>query len=71
MVDQGVSSSGRHEPGKKQFKVLGVGVDAVQIPTVVAQIERWISERISCHFIETVLPACAFSDRVVLRCLIY
>lgn len=51
MVDQGVSSPGRHEPGKKQFRVLGVGVDAVQIPTVVAQIERWISERISCHFI--------------------
>ncbi len=51
MVDQSVSSSGRHEPGKKQFRVLGVGVDAVQIPTVVAQIERWISERISCHFI--------------------
>src|SRR6266481_631040 len=33
------------------FKVLGVRVNAVQIPEVVSQMERWISERSGCHFI--------------------
>lgn len=33
------------------FAVLGVRVDAVQIPDVVAQMERWISERNGCRFI--------------------
>jgi N-acetylglucosaminyldiphosphoundecaprenol N-acetyl-beta-D-mannosaminyltransferase len=36
---------------KTQFRVLGVGVNAVQIPDVVAQMENWISERGECHFI--------------------
>ena len=33
------------------FTVLGVRVNAVQIPDVVTQMERWISERDQCHFI--------------------
>lgn len=33
------------------FKVLGVRVNAVQIPDVIAQIEQWIQERQRCHFI--------------------
>ena len=33
------------------FTVLGVRVNAVQIADVVAQMERWISERNGCHFI--------------------
>jgi N-acetylglucosaminyldiphosphoundecaprenol N-acetyl-beta-D-mannosaminyltransferase len=33
------------------FKVLGVRVDAVQIPEVVSQMERWIQERGAVHFI--------------------
>jgi len=33
------------------FTVLGVRVNALQIADVVAQMERWISERNGCHFI--------------------
>lgn len=33
------------------FRVLGVRVDAVQIPNVVAKMENWISERCRYHFI--------------------
>jgi len=33
------------------FKVLGVWVDAVQIPDVIAQMEHWIQERKYSHFI--------------------
>jgi N-acetylglucosaminyldiphosphoundecaprenol N-acetyl-beta-D-mannosaminyltransferase len=33
------------------FRVLGIGVNAVQIPDVVAQMECWISEGDRCHFI--------------------
>ncbi len=33
------------------FKVLGVRVNAVQIPEVVAQMDRWISGKKECHFI--------------------
>lgn len=33
------------------FVVLGVRVNAVQIPDVVGQMQRWISERDGCHFI--------------------
>jgi N-acetylglucosaminyldiphosphoundecaprenol N-acetyl-beta-D-mannosaminyltransferase len=34
-----------------RFKVLGVQVNAVQIPDVVAQMESWISRRNGCRFI--------------------
>ena len=37
--------------GWSTFKVLGVRVDAVQIPDVVAQMEQWIKERKNSHFI--------------------
>ena len=37
-----------HNPA---FQVLGVRVNAVQIPGVVGQMEDWISERSGCHFI--------------------
>jgi N-acetylglucosaminyldiphosphoundecaprenol N-acetyl-beta-D-mannosaminyltransferase len=33
------------------FKVLGVKVNAIQIPDVVAEMEDWIREREGCHFI--------------------
>ena len=33
------------------FKVLGVRVDAVQIPDVIAQVENWIAEREPGHYI--------------------
>lgn len=36
---------------RSTFQVLGVRVDAVQIPEVVAEMERWISERKNSHFI--------------------
>jgi N-acetylglucosaminyldiphosphoundecaprenol N-acetyl-beta-D-mannosaminyltransferase len=35
----------------KSFRVLGVRVDAVQIPDVVELMERWIVARSACHFI--------------------
>ena len=34
-----------------KFNVLGVGVHAVQIPTVIEHMERWISEADGSHFI--------------------
>ncbi len=37
--------------GRDCFKVLGVRVDAVQIPDVVAQMERWIQARSRGHYI--------------------
>ena len=33
------------------FKVLGVRVNAVQIPDVIYRMENWIAERKACHFI--------------------
>jgi len=33
------------------FSTLGVRVDAVQIPDVVATMERWIKERDRCHYV--------------------
>jgi len=35
----------------RSFKVLGVSVDAVQIPDIIQQMERWISARTACRFI--------------------
>jgi N-acetylglucosaminyldiphosphoundecaprenol N-acetyl-beta-D-mannosaminyltransferase len=43
--------SERHPLRGPKFGVLGVDVNAVQIPDVVTQMECWISERSSCHFI--------------------
>ena len=37
--------------GTPVFRVLGVKVSAVQIPQVVAEMERWIGEGIGSHFI--------------------
>ncbi len=34
-----------------RFRVLGINVNAVQIPSVIAQIEEWIRERSACHLI--------------------
>lgn len=39
------------EASTPSFKVLGVRVDSVQIPDVVAQMERWIRQRAKSHFI--------------------
>lgn len=35
----------------QRFRVLGVDVDATQIPDVVAQMQTWIRERGVCHFV--------------------
>ena len=34
-----------------RFNVLDVGISAVQIPDVIAQMENWIHERAGCHYI--------------------
>ena len=34
-----------------RFRVLGVRVDAMQIPDVIAQMEQWIAQRGTCHYI--------------------
>jgi N-acetylglucosaminyldiphosphoundecaprenol N-acetyl-beta-D-mannosaminyltransferase len=46
-----VPDSQQHSPVDAVFKVLGVRVNAVQIPDVVAQMECWVTERKECHFI--------------------
>jgi N-acetylglucosaminyldiphosphoundecaprenol N-acetyl-beta-D-mannosaminyltransferase len=38
-------------PVQRRFRVLGVEVDAVQIPQVIARIEQWIAERGGCHYV--------------------
>ena len=38
-------------PESQAFKVLGVQVNAVQIPDVITRMERWISEASACRFI--------------------
>ena len=43
---------GQSQPSETPaFQVLGVRVHAVQIPDVIAQMEKWIAERSQCHFI--------------------
>jgi len=37
--------------GDARFRVLGVRVDAVQIPDVIAQMKKWIHEKKECHSI--------------------
>ena len=44
-------TSGTGSRARGPFNVLGVRVDAVQIPGVVAQMESWISHRETSHFI--------------------
>jgi len=52
--EMGALESGLQPPGTlpaDSFKVLGVKVNAVQIPDVVARMRRWVSEADGCHFI--------------------
>lgn len=44
-------SSPQADPSRKRFSVLGVPVDLIQIPGVVAQIEKWIREPNTCRSI--------------------
>jgi N-acetylglucosaminyldiphosphoundecaprenol N-acetyl-beta-D-mannosaminyltransferase len=44
-------SVAQHDRDDAVFKVLGVRINAVQIPQVVAQMERWISRNSHCHLI--------------------
>ena len=37
--------------GRESFKVLGVRVDAVQIPGAVEQLKGWIDQREGCHYV--------------------
>jgi N-acetylglucosaminyldiphosphoundecaprenol N-acetyl-beta-D-mannosaminyltransferase len=46
-----ISPAGFIPAGKTAFKTLGVRVNAVQIPDVIAQMEDWIRERSRCHYI--------------------
>jgi N-acetylglucosaminyldiphosphoundecaprenol N-acetyl-beta-D-mannosaminyltransferase len=45
------TAPGQSREGNPGFKVLGVRVNAVQIPDVVAQMENWIAARNRSHFI--------------------
>jgi len=47
----GLRSAGLQPAAAISFNVLGVKVNAAQIPDVVAQMESWIHERDRCHFI--------------------
>jgi N-acetylglucosaminyldiphosphoundecaprenol N-acetyl-beta-D-mannosaminyltransferase len=38
-------------PARNRFRVLGIPVDAVQIPDVIAILERWIRERSATHYV--------------------
>ena len=40
-----------HRPNETRFRVLGVWVDAVQIPDAIARMEQWIQERSGCHYV--------------------
>lgn len=50
MLEQVITAQDLTE-ARSSFHVLGVRVDALQIPDVVMQMERWISERKDTHFI--------------------
>jgi N-acetylglucosaminyldiphosphoundecaprenol N-acetyl-beta-D-mannosaminyltransferase len=50
-VSQQLPIAPSQSPRASVFKVLGVHVNAVQIPDVIAQMENWIAERTGCHFI--------------------
>lgn len=39
------------KPSDSQFRVLGVRVDAAQIPKVIARMEEWIARREGCRFV--------------------
>jgi N-acetylglucosaminyldiphosphoundecaprenol N-acetyl-beta-D-mannosaminyltransferase len=38
-------------PAQKEFFVLGVRVDALQIPQVILRMQKWIARRDTCHYI--------------------
>src|SRR5487761_924119 len=46
-----LETKSRHLPKPSSFSLLGVRVDAVQIPEVTGIMERWIKERDRCHYI--------------------
>ncbi len=46
-----ISPTGFMPASNPAFKTLGVRVNAVQIPDVIAQMEEWIRERSRCHYI--------------------
>jgi len=41
----------QQSPDRQSFKVLGVRVDAVQIPGVVEELKNWIHRRERCHYV--------------------
>lgn len=51
MQERGSSQRNQDASARTLFTVLGVHVDAVQIPDVVAKIEEWILQRAPSHFI--------------------
>jgi N-acetylglucosaminyldiphosphoundecaprenol N-acetyl-beta-D-mannosaminyltransferase len=51
MGDQAPHYASAPQRQSRMFTVLGVRVNAVQIPEVMEQMERWICERKRCHFI--------------------
>jgi N-acetylglucosaminyldiphosphoundecaprenol N-acetyl-beta-D-mannosaminyltransferase len=51
MIDLPKKFAGAFWSRTPSFDVLGVRVDAVQIPEVVSRMEAWIAHRDSCHYI--------------------
>ena len=51
MSEQTVALAGLVPHPRPSFKVLGVRVDAVQIPDVVQQMRSWINARQGCQYI--------------------
>lgn len=49
--EQRVPAPAQHSRSDGTFTVLGIRINAVQIPDVIAQIERWIFDHDACHFI--------------------
>lgn len=48
-----MQNSVQNSPGSEavKFPVLGIGVDAVQIPDTITILERWIAERTGSHYV--------------------
>jgi N-acetylglucosaminyldiphosphoundecaprenol N-acetyl-beta-D-mannosaminyltransferase len=48
---RGETSAGTDSEVRKRYSVLGVAIDAIQIPDVIAQMRRWIALRDGCRYV--------------------
>ena len=46
-----ITIQSRQSPARQLFRVLGVQVDAMQIPGAVGTLEKWIEQREHCHYV--------------------